>query len=53
MINNNICMNCDHSLVCEIAKKKLFLFSEDNKTQLGVDIKIESCTNFRDVEEAK
>lgn len=53
MINNNICENCDHSLVCEIGKKKLFVFHEDAKQPLGVDITIDSCTNFRDVEESK
>lgn len=50
MINNNICENCDHSLVCEISKKKLFVFSDDAKQPLGVDITINNCTNFREVE---
>ena len=49
-INNNICMDCDHSLVCEIASKKLFVFSEDAKKPLGVDITIDSCDNFREIE---
>lgn len=50
MINNYICKDCDHSLVCELYKKKICIFDEDAKTQLGVDFTLDSCTNFRTIE---
>lgn len=50
MINNNICLNCDKSLVCKIADK-LAVFSEDAKKDLGVDITINSCKEYKIVEE--
>jgi hypothetical protein len=50
MINNNICLNCDKSLVCKIADK-LAVFSEDAKKDLGVDITINSCKECKVVHE--
>lgn len=50
MINNNICENCDHGMVCEISKKKLSVFSEEAKQNLGVDITIDKCINYKEVE---
>lgn len=46
-----ICDSCDHSLVCEIYKKKIFIFSDDVKTPLGVDLSVDSCQNFKQIEE--
>lgn len=50
MINNNICENCDHSIVCEISQKKLSVFHEDAKKDLGVTITINECNNYKEVE---
>lgn len=48
MIKNNICENCDKALVCKIADK-LAVFSEDAKKDLGVDLTINSCKEFKEV----
>lgn len=47
-IKNNICENCNKSLVCKIADK-LGAFSEDAKKDLGVDITINQCKEFDEV----
>lgn len=45
-ISNCICKTCNHSLVCGIYEKKIAVFSEEVKTPIGVDIKIEKCINY-------
>lgn len=50
-ISNNMCEKCDHSLVCEICNKKISVFSEKAKNPLGVDITIDSCQNYKEIEE--
>jgi hypothetical protein len=52
MINNNICLDCDKSLVCKIADK-LAIFSEDAKKDLGVNLTIDSCREFKEVQNNK
>jgi len=47
-IKNYICEKCDKSLVCKIADK-LAAFSEEAKKDLGVNITIESCKEFKEV----
>jgi len=49
MINNNICENCNHLLVCKIADK-LAVFHENAKKDLGVTITINECDEFSEVE---
>lgn len=49
-INNCICDSCDHVLVCENYKKKILVFSDDAKTQLGIDITMNSCINYKQAE---
>lgn len=50
MINNNICLNCEHSTLCKI-EDKINVFSEDAKKPLGVEITIDNCDNFKAIEE--
>lgn len=50
-INNCICENCDHSIVCEIYKKRISVFSDEARNPLGVDIRLENCTHYTEVEE--
>lgn len=50
MINNNICKTCDHMLVCENYSKKISIFDEEAKKQLGIDITIDKCINFKEAE---
>lgn len=47
-IANCICDNCDHVLVCDIFKKKLSIFSEEAKINLGVNITLDGCLNFKE-----
>lgn len=45
MINNYICSNCIHALVCkkvDILEK----FDTDSKKYINVDITMESCKDF-------
>lgn len=49
-IHNCMCEKCDHSTVCSIYKSKISVFSDDVKTPLGVDILIEKCDNYKEVE---
>lgn len=51
MINNCICESCDHSIVCETYSKKILVFSEEAKKQLGVDLTLNKCTNFATIRE--
>jgi hypothetical protein len=44
MINNNICENCQHKLVCS-KQTVLAKFKDDNKGFLGMDISIERCVD--------
>ena len=45
MINNFICDNCDHHLVCE-KLSKLMKFHESAKKDLGITLTMESCLDF-------
>ncbi len=45
MINNNLCITCEKAAVCKIYDI-LAKFDEEAKKQLGVDITIDSCSNF-------
>ena len=49
MITNNICKNCEHSTLCKL-EDKISIFSEDAKKQLGIDITMDKCDNFKEVE---
>ena len=48
MINNYICENCSHYMVCKVADK-LKPFSEESKKDLGVEITVNNCLEFKDV----
>ena len=50
-INNYICTQCNHVQVCGDIKKAIDKFSDEAKTNLGVNITVESCANFEEVEE--
>lgn len=50
MIKNYMCENCDHSIVCEISQKKLSVFHEEAKKDLGVTITINECSNYKEIE---
>lgn len=45
MINNNICLTCEHEYVCK-KMETLVKFDEENKKYIGVDIKIEACRDY-------
>ena len=51
MIINNICENCNHSVVCDIKNKKLSPFSEQAKNPLPTTIKIVECEQYQPVDE--
>ena len=48
MINNYICENCTHCLICK-KSDKLAVFHEDAKKNLGLNITINDCNDFEDV----
>lgn len=50
MINNNICENCDKNWVCKIADK-LAVFSADAKKDLGIDLTINTCKEYKEVKD--
>lgn len=45
LINNNMCKTCSKNFVCKI-RDILDKFDEESKKPLGVDITIDSCSNF-------
>ena len=45
MINNFICDNCDHYLVCE-QLSKLMKFHESAKKDLGITLTMDDCMDF-------
>lgn len=45
MINNFMCDTCDKAAVCKVLDI-LYKFSDDVKKPLGVDITIDSCSNY-------
>lgn len=45
MINNFICDNCDHYLVCD-KLSKLMKFHETAKKDLGITLTMEDCMDF-------
>lgn len=45
MINNFICDNCDHYLVCE-KLSKLMKFHESAKKDLGITLTMDNCMDF-------
>ena len=45
MINNFICDNCDHYLVCE-KLSKLMKFHESAKKDLGITLTTDGCMDF-------
>ena len=50
MIKNNICMNCDHKLVCS-KQTVLEKFDSESKKFIGVDITIDKCNDYKQIEE--
>lgn len=48
LIENYICKSCNHYMVCE-KTKAILKFDEDTKKPLGVDIKIENCIDFEEI----
>lgn len=50
MVNNYICTNCDRQNVCKIMDK-ISAFNADGKKDLGVNIYIEACNNYKEVPE--
>jgi predicted RNA-binding protein with TRAM domain len=48
-IKNNICLRCSHSGICKI-EDKIVVFDEDAKKSLGVDITIDKCKEYKEVE---
>ena len=47
-IRNNICINCEKLMVCKIADK-LAVFDEEAKKNLGVDITVNDCKEYKEV----
>jgi len=46
MINNYLCDDCELATIC-VPKAKLKPFTEDAKTDLGLDISIDNCKNYK------
>lgn len=46
-IKNNICMNCDHKLVCD-KQPVLAKFDDENKKNIGMDITIDKCNDYKE-----
>lgn len=51
MINNCICNDCDHSQVCENYLKKILVFDESAKKDLGIELTLNKCVNFATIRE--
>jgi hypothetical protein len=49
MINNYLCEKCGHSEVCKIMDI-LAKFSKDSKKSLGVNITMDGCSNYDDID---
>ena len=49
-IQKDICLNCNHYLVCKIADK-LAPFRLEDKKDLGVTITINECKEYSEVQE--
>lgn len=49
-ITNYICEQCNHYQVCGNIKKAIDRFSDEAKNNLGVDITVNSCSNFEQAE---
>ena len=45
MINNYMCINCTHALVCKKIDT-LVKFDSEDKKYIKVDITMESCSDF-------
>lgn len=52
MINNFMCENCDHYMVCE-KLKHLMKFHESAKKDLGITLTMESCMDYAPDVDAK
>ena len=50
MINNFICDNCDHYLVCE-KLSKLMKFHESAKKDLGITLTMDDCMDYSNQDE--
>lgn len=50
MINNFICDNCDHYLVCE-KLSKLMKFHESAKKDLGITLTMDDCMDFSNTDD--
>lgn len=48
-IKNHICENCSKYFVCKIADK-LGVFALEGKKDLGVDITIDQCKEYNEVQ---
>jgi hypothetical protein len=49
MINNYKCKDCDHYFVCKKIST-LDKFDDESKKYIGVDITIDQCKDFQEVE---
>jgi len=52
MINNFKCDNCTHILVCK-KLDTLVKFDSDNKKYIKIDITMESCSDFDNVDDGE
>lgn len=48
-IKNKLCLSCTHSGICKI-EDKIMVFDGEAKKDLGVDITIDKCKEFKEVE---
>jgi len=49
-ISNNVCDKCNHKLVCS-KQTVLAKFIDENKSFIGMDIKIEKCDDLQEIEQ--
>lgn len=49
MINNYICKDCIHLGLCKV-NDKIVVFEDNGKKSLGVNILVQKCENFKEVE---
>lgn len=49
MVKNDICVNCNHYIICKVTDK-LAPFRVEEKKDLGVVITINECKEFMELE---
>lgn len=52
MVNNFVCQNCDHYMVCE-KMKHIMKFHESAKKDLMITITMDECMDYAPDEDAK